>query len=55
MNSPQEIMLQIFGCRPLETRDGCSLGIHCRHHVVNRPVLAGGVEGLQHDQRWQSF
>src|SRR5664279_6553384 len=55
MNPPQEIMLQIFGCRPLETRDGCSLGIHCRHHVVNRTVLTGGVEGLQHYQQRMLF
>ncbi len=44
-------MVEVFGRRGLERVDLAALRIHSRHHVLDRAVLAGGVDGLEHEQQ----
>ena len=44
-------MIEVFGRRGLERVDLAALRIHSRHHVLDRAVLAGGVDGLEHEQQ----
>ena len=49
--APQEVVLQVLGGRYLEADDGDALRVHAAHDVLDRPVLAGRVHGLQYDQQ----
>ena len=47
---PQVVVAQFFGGRRLEAGHRDALWVHPAHHVLDRAVLAPGVQGLQHDQ-----
>ena len=50
MDSPQEIVRQLLGCRLLERHHSAALRIHRTQNVVDRSVLSAAVHGLQADQ-----
>ena len=51
VNSPEEIVRQLFVIGLLEGGDFAALGIHARHDVADGAVFAGGVAALQHDEQ----
>ena len=48
--APEEIVIELLGRRHLEAVHGDALRVDAAHHVADRPVLAGGVQRLQHHQ-----
>jgi hypothetical protein len=50
LRSPQEIVGELGRRGLLERRNEYALGIDATHDVLDRPILAGGIEALQHDQ-----
>ena len=51
MDPPQEIVRTLEGGRLLERNDFAALWIHRTQDVIDRPVLAPGVQRLQADQK----
>ena len=49
--APQEVMLELLGGGLLERLHIATLRVHPRHDVLDGPVLAGGVHGLEDDQQ----
>src|SRR5664279_5998696 len=45
--APQEVVGEPLGGRLLESHHRATLWVHPRHDVLDRPVLAGGVHGLE--------
>jgi hypothetical protein len=50
VDPPQEVVAELLRGRDLERRDRTALRIECLHHLGDRPVLAGGVDPLEHDE-----
>ena len=50
MHTPQEVMSQFRGGRDLESGDRRALRVQCAEHVIDRAVLAAGVERLKDDE-----
>ena len=48
--SPEEVVVELLGGGMLEAIDLAALGVHARHDVLDRAVLAGGVHGLEDQQ-----
>ena len=48
---PEKVVIQILGRRPLERRDDAALRVDAGHDVLDRAVLAGGVERLEDEQQ----
>ena len=48
--APHEVVIQLLGGRDLEAVDPDALRVDAAHHVPDRPVLAGAVQRLQHDE-----
>ncbi len=48
---PEEIVLQFLGTRVLEAVNLASLRIDARHDVFDRAVFAGGVHGLEDEEK----
>ena len=46
----QEILVELARGRDLEALDPHALRVDAAHHVADRPVLARGIERLQHNQ-----
>jgi hypothetical protein len=51
MGTPEEIVSCLVFARLFESEDKCSLWIHAAKQMPNDAVLAGGVEGLQYDEK----
>ena len=49
--APEEVVALFLGRRGRERRHLAPLGIDPGHHVLDGPVLAGGVHGLEHHQQ----
>ncbi len=47
---PQEVVVQLLGAGVLEAEHLAALRVDAGHHVPDRPVLAGGVHGLEDQQ-----
>ena len=50
VDAPQEVVVEVLARRLLEGDDLHPLRVHARHHVLDRRVLAGGVERLEHHE-----
>jgi hypothetical protein len=50
VDAPQEVVIEVLARGLPERHDLDALGVHARHHVLDRGVLARGVERLEHDQ-----
>ena len=48
--APHEVVVHVLGGGDLEAADADALGIHTAHHVTDRAVLPGGVDGLDDHQ-----
>ena len=48
--APEVIVIELLGRGHLEAVNGDALRVHPAHHVADRPVLAGGIQCLQHHQ-----
>src|SRR5260370_21626172 len=55
MVAPEEIVVELLRRRLLEAADGHALRVDTAHHVLDRAVLARGVESLEHDQQAECF
>jgi len=51
MRTPDKIMSSLLFARLLESEHKRSLRVHSAEYVPNDPVLAGGIEGLQHNKK----
>ena len=48
--APEEVVIELLGRGHLEAVHGHALWVHPTHHVADRPVLASGIQRLQHHQ-----
>ena len=51
MCTPDKVVGNLFPARLLETDDECSLRVHSAEYLSNDAVLAGGIKGLDDEQR----
>ena len=49
--APQEVVVELLGRGLLEGHDLAALRVDPRHHVLDRPILAGGVHSLEDHQQ----
>src|SRR5262249_39736947 len=49
--APHEIMIEVFTRWLLERKDLTALWIYARHHMFDRPVLAGCIHRLKDEQQ----
>src|SRR5215467_1749835 len=48
---PKIVVVEFFGGRRLEAVDEAALRVESRHHMLDGPVLARSIHGLQNDQK----
>src|SRR5271154_1097272 len=51
MGAPEEIVSGLDLARLLEAEDRCPFRVHAAEEMSDHPVLAGGVERLQYDEK----
>src|SRR4051794_21338294 len=51
VDAPEEVVVELHLARDLERGDADALRVHPGEHVLDRPVLAAGVHGLQDDEQ----
>ncbi len=49
--APQEIVIELVARRHLERRHRAALRVHALEHGPDRPVLAAGIDRLEHEQQ----
>ena len=50
VDAPQVVVGELLGRRDLERGDRAALRVERLHHLVDRAVLAGGIDPLEHDE-----
>jgi hypothetical protein len=49
LRAPEEVVIQLFAARRLESVNIASLRIHAGHDVLDHAILSGRVHGLEDD------